>query len=226
MLAIFTFNSWFLPFILGLVIADLYAQGYLERLKKVYIVVPLLLGGLLLGSMPHKGIEGTAYGVLLRLDLSTLTGIENIQYEAFYLTIGATLLILGILLSPKMSAWLARPRIATLGKYTFSLYLTHLLVLLSFSSALFVMLPDAIGYNKTVAIVLLASIPIVWGVTVLFEKYIDAPSVKFSKWVGAVYRGEQKVDWSAYFQRARDLQAYLTVKALAFRKVEPEETLD
>lgn len=227
MLAIFTFNTWFLPFILGLTIADLYANGYLEKFKRIYIIAPLLIGGLLLGSMPHKGIENTAYAFLTRLDLSTLTGIKNIHHETLYLTIAATMVILAVLLSAKLSTWLSRPRIASLGKYTFSLYLTHLLVLLSFSSALFMMLHESLGYNKTVLVVVLASLPVLWGVTVLFERYVDAPSVKFSKWVGAVYRGEKAVSLSTYCESLRSRLVYITERIMrTYKKPEPEEISD
>lgn len=203
-LAIATFNTWFLPFVLGVIIADAYAHGWLEKLRRVYIILPLLVGGLLLGSVPHRGSEGTMYEALMKFDLASLIGVDKVNLEILYLTIGATMLILAILLSKRLSAWFRHPKIAILGKYTFALYLTHALVLLSFSSAVFVALHESLGYNKTVALVLLLSVPVIWITTILFERYVDAPSIKFAKWASTVYRGERKIGLRSRVAFAKD----------------------
>ena len=193
-LAIFTFNTWFLAFILGVILADAYTHGKLENLKRMRFIVPLLIGGLFFGGMPHrKGeSEGTIYQYFLQPD------ITNINYSIAYLTLGAAMIILAILLSKRIRGWLSHPRIAILGKYTFSLYLTHLFVLYTFTCSLFLMLHDLIGYNKTVCLVTFLSLPPIVITAWLFERYIDAPSIKFSKYVGMMYRSEKKVNWSAH----------------------------
>lgn len=227
MLIFFTFNSWFMPFVIGVLIADLYSKGRLEKLKKVWIIAPLLIGGLLLGSLPHKGIENTPYNVLFQVDIESLVGMADINYERLYLTIGAVMILLAVLLSRRLSAWLRQPRVAMLGRYTFSLYLTHLLVLLSFSSGLFALLPDSIGYNKTAVLTILLSIPIILIVTILFERYIDAPSIKFSKWVGAVYRGEKTFDWRSQLHPIVNILESLQEKfTKLYSRPESDELLD
>lgn len=121
-----------------------------------------------------------------------------------YLTIVATMLVLVVLLSRRLTAWLSRPKISALGKYTFSLYLVHLLVLYTVACSLFLVLHESLGYNKTVFVVMLLSIPVLWATTKLFERYIDAPSIRLAKWVGAVYRGEQAFDMKGRVAHAKD----------------------
>ena len=67
-----------------------------------------------------------------------------------------------------------------LGKYTFSLYLVHKLVLFTVCTGLFVLIEPAIGYNKAAVVSILVSLPVIFLSTVLFERYIDAPSIRIS----------------------------------------------
>ena len=87
------------------------------------------------------------------------------------------------------------PRVAILGKYTFALYLTHLVVLYTFACTVFLVLHERMGYNSSVLLTCALSIPVMGVVTVLFEKYVDAPSILFSKYAVAVCRGERQIEW-------------------------------
>lgn len=194
-LIVLTFNTWFMPFMLGLILADAYAHGKLENLKRIWIILPLLAGGLLLGSIPHGEIKGTAYEFLIKFDLSAITGVSKVSMEMFYLSIGATMLILAVLLSARLRQWLGHQRVAILGKYTFSLYLTHLMVLYVIACPLFLALHETLGYNKTVLLVMLLCIPLLWIVARMFERYVDAPAIRLAKYAGAVYTGDVVVDW-------------------------------
>lgn len=194
LLAALTFNTWFLPFVIGVIIADAHTLGLLEKLKRWYIVLPMIMTAILLGAFPHRKVDGTIYEVLTKLNLEKFFGVENIDYKVFYLTIAATLLVLAVLLSRRITKFLQWPRVSVLGKYTFSLYLMHLIVLYVFSCSLFLILRESLGYNTTVMIVVAASLPVLIVATVLFERCIDAPSIQFAKYVGAVYRGEKKIN--------------------------------
>lgn len=198
-LAMFTYNTWFLPFVLGMILADVHALGWLKKLKDPKIVTILLTGVVLLGSYPHMRVKGTLYEHLNFIRVLA----PGIDRKMFFLTLAATMLILAVLLSPRLAAWFSRPSISVLGKYTFSLYLTHKLVLFTFTSAVFVWLHEFMGYNKSVLLAILISIPVFWAVSILFERYVDAPAIQFAKSVGRIYRGEKNIDLKAIFHTTK-----------------------
>lgn len=189
-----TFNTWFLPFMLGMLLADMYAHGYLERLRRVYIIVLLGLGGVFLGSFPNSRVSGTLFEPLTKLHLDLIVG-SGIDYRILYFTIGATMVVMTVLLGKSLARLLSLPKIAVLGKYTFALYLTHLIVLYVFACTVFSALQVQMGYNKAVLLTCALSIPVIAIVTVLFEKYVDTPAILFSKYVTAVIRGERRIEW-------------------------------
>lgn len=225
-LAAATFNTWFLPFVIGIAIADLYMHGRLDNLKHSYFVLPLLAGGILFGSFPHKGVELTLYSILQKLDFSWI-GVKNFHHEMFYLTIGATMFILAVLLSRRLAQFLKHPRVSTLGKYTFALYLTHPLILLSFSSGMFVVLHNTLGYNKAAVLTMILSIPVIMVVTKIFERYVDTPSIKFAKIITSVLRGKQKLDIKQRMRQYAVKPRILAEKYIGFsgrpERVEPAD---
>lgn len=81
---------------------------------------------------------------------------------------------------PPLSKFLRKSWISILGKYTFALYLTHLLVLFTIYPSVFVLLEPKLGYNIAVLLSIIITTPFVAGVAWLFEKYIDSPSIAFS----------------------------------------------
>ena len=185
-----TFGTWFLGFIIGMMIADAYSQGWLKKLQKPLTVAGLTILGLFFAVYP-KDTTGTIYQYID-------TSVFGVSGRIFYLTIAAALIVLVVLLSKNATKYLQKPLFSRLGRYTFSLYLTHLFVIYTVSSAVVINLHDVIGYNKSILVAALVSLPVFWIVTVLFEKYIDAPSIKFAKYVGAAFRGEVEVDWSKH----------------------------
>jgi peptidoglycan/LPS O-acetylase OafA/YrhL len=187
LLSIVTFGTWFLAFVIGMMIADAYAQGLLHKIKKSIFVPVSILVVLFMGSYP-KNTSGTIYEYM-KLDAL------DINYRLLYLTIAASLVVLLVLLSKRLRTWLQRPKVSILGRYTFSLYLTHLFVIFTVSCAIIINLHQVIGYNQSVLLAALISLPVFWLVTVAFERYIDAPSIKLAKYVGAVYRGDLEIDW-------------------------------
>ncbi|HEY0965733.1 MAG TPA: acyltransferase [Candidatus Saccharimonadales bacterium] len=172
--SVLTFNTWFLPFIIGMVIADLYANGWFKKVKhQKYIVPALLTGAVVFGSFPNQRIKGTVYENLNIIQ----TLLPDIHRKMFFVTLAATLLLVAVLMSKPLASWLKR--VSWLGKYTYSLYLTHKFVLFVFASFIFLtFLP--MGYNKAVFFAVTLSIPVFILVTYLFEKYIDAPSIRLA----------------------------------------------
>ena len=107
------------------------------------------------------------------------------------------MVVLAVLLSKRLSGWFGVRRVALLGRYTFSLYLTHLIVLYVIAVPIFLQLYGQISYNRSVAVAVFVAVPFLWAMTWLFERYIDAPSIRFAKYVGATYRGDIEVRWSS-----------------------------
>jgi peptidoglycan/LPS O-acetylase OafA/YrhL len=114
------------------------------------------------------------------------------------------MLILAVLVNEKLKGFMSSRFVSSFGKYTFSLYLIHLAVIYTVATPVFMSLHTFVGYNAAVLAALLAIIPVIWAATVLFERFIDAPSVRFAKYISDVYDGKIKLKVS----RARYLYRY------------------
>ena len=100
----------------------------------------------------------------------------------FYNTIGALFLTAPILQGFGTKFFQSRT-LQFLGMISFPLYLLHFIVLCSFSCWLYLLLPQnpmTLCFNF--ALYLLVAI----GLSILFEKYIDQPAMKFSHWVSSL----------------------------------------
>lgn len=184
-LAFATFNTWFFAFVAGMVMADLYARGYLVTKKyRWWVTAPLVAGVLFLGAYPYKSVEGTLYQYI------TLPSLD-INWSIFYLTIASIGAVAAVLLCKQIAVLFRRSFMSKLGKYTFALYLIHLPVLYTFGMAMFLVFYQKLelGYNLSALLAIATSMPLVAGVTVLFERYIDAPSVRLSSYVANILLG-------------------------------------
>lgn len=186
-LIIISFNTWFMPFFAGMILADLYASGRLRQAKRnLLYAIPILLVGLFLGGFPIGELGGTVYQgfAISSLKLSWLT---------VYLSLGA-ILVVGVVLTTTQVANIFKLKwIAVLGKYTFSLYLVHTLILFTLTTGLFVTFHQSwgLGYNRSFVLSTLISIPVLVGATYLFERYVDAKSIKFSSWAAGLMLSER-----------------------------------
>lgn len=203
-----TFGTWYLAFVIGMMIADAYNLGWLERLRHWSVTVPMAVVAIFLGIFPRKH-EGTIYEFL---DLSFFGFSERIVY----LTFSATLIVLVVLLSKTIARVLQTRLLSSLGKYTFSLYLMHLSVIYTVSTSVVILLHERIGYNWATLVSGLVSAPFFWLVSYFFERYVDAPSIKFAKYVSAIYRNDREIDWPG-----RRNAAVAKVKG-ALRRKKPE----
>lgn len=178
-LAALTFDTWFLPFVIGTVVADLYANGVIEKLKNRISAIGFFIGAIAFGSYPHGRVEGTVYeqfGFMQAI-------VPGLDTKMLFLTIASLMLLMAVLTSGKLSTLLSR--VGWLGKYTYSLYLTHKFVLFS-SVCLIFLSVQSIDYNNAVLLSLVLSIPVMMLTSILFERYIDAPSIRLAKRVAAI----------------------------------------
>lgn len=176
-LAVFFFNTWFLGFVIGMVIADLYANRQsifttMHSKKGMGIGGSLVICGLFLGGYP---LVDPSSGIYHMLYVSSVPlGANLINYTTF----GATLILLAILMSPQISRVLRYRWVSGLGRYTYSLYLVHLPVLLTVGASAFVLFHSVMGYKWAVFATIITVAPVMVVASWLFEKYIDAPSIK------------------------------------------------
>lgn len=167
------FNTWYLGFVLGLILADLHTSGYLEKINKKMLLVGLG-GALLIGGYPPVAVEGTIYEHIYITSLGT----HNLS---FYTGIAAFVILLSILRFESLSRFFSHRYIAALGKYTYSLYLTHKLILLTVMAGSFVYFSSKMGYNQAVLLSVVISLPLIVLLTVGFERFVDRPTVVFSR---------------------------------------------
>ena len=175
-LILVTFNTWYFPFIAGMAIADLYAHGYITNKKRRLVqLLPVLGAVLFFAGYPMGNPDGTVYKFIT-------FNPQVFNWQTIYLSFAAISLIIAILSTTQLSNFFKKPKISALGKYTFSSYLVHLIVLYTFGMAAFLVFYHkfGLGYNTSALLTLTVSVPIVVGATLLFEKYVDSPSIKLS----------------------------------------------
>lgn len=166
-------GTWYGGFVLGLILADLYASGRLQKLSPQLVSVGLIFG-LILAAYPSGGhIEGTVFETLI---------VGKRFGWIFYLTIAGFLTVLGVLRLAPLAKILSWKYISGLGKYTYAVYLTHMPIIFTVTTGIFVLLTafTDMNYAPAVLISVIGTIPILAGVSVFFEKYIDAPSIRLS----------------------------------------------
>jgi peptidoglycan/LPS O-acetylase OafA/YrhL len=172
-----TFKTWYLAFVIGMILADLYANKkfpFIDTAKRYGWLVLILLIGLFVGGYPYSIPEGSVYSSL------QIAGMDVTQNHSFFLSIAAGLLIIAVIsLKPISRLFGSRP-IALLGKYSFSIYLTHMAVLFTIGAGVFLLIHQAVGFHAASAISILVSLIIVAPVAYLFEKYVDSPSIRIS----------------------------------------------
>lgn len=209
-LGIATFGSWFFAVILGMILADAYHQNFLKRIAEKKVALYGLLGtGLLAGGYPILSPEGTFYQAL-RIPLLT-----DDQNTAIYLSIGALFVIITVLYLPLLNKVFSLPRISVLGRYTYSLYLTHTLVLYTVGASLFVYLAGNMGINRAALLSMALTVPFIVLATWLFEKYIDAPSVRFANYFSDICYGRKTLSLQ---EKRAQLKTYTFTSVVYFRQ--------
>jgi peptidoglycan/LPS O-acetylase OafA/YrhL len=174
-LAIALIHTYYVAFIAGLAICDYHINGsqagqrWLDRLW-----LPIAAVGIYLGSCPVGSTRGTPFEYLqgrLPIGLSVPT-IAHI--------IGAIGLVVAVMHARPLQRWLTTKPMVWLGAASFSLYLTHFLIMGSFSSYLFTNLANNLSYTAAFLITLVPSFLLMLLAAHLFTKYIDEPAITFS----------------------------------------------
>ena len=180
---LFLLNTYYLPFVLGMLLADIY-NG--ERRGDFAIgtgpILLFVLGvGLFLGSFSDIRSYDEIFNYLVIGQL--------VNPDMFFHSVGAFLLLMALLNSPRLQALMSCKPLVFLGKISFSMYLMHEIVFGTFATVLFLVLLNIIhlSYFTALAIALPLSLIVVLGVSWLIYKYIDSNGIELSKTIYETY---------------------------------------
>ncbi len=171
---LFTDNNFYAAFIIG-VLLNKYIWQKQELAFSIprWVIVAILMIGLFLSSYPIcNDPDKTMYGFIT---FSFLTNYD------FYHVIGSFLVMFTILNSEKLKALLSGKIVSYVGKISFSFYLLHFIILCSLSCYLFKVFYPVCGYNVSVILSWLLSIPVIALTSHWYYKWIDRSGIKASE---------------------------------------------
>ncbi|WP_167851992.1 acyltransferase family protein [Hymenobacter elongatus] len=185
-------NFYYAGFILGVWINDRrHNSASLQVSGRLRVAVGglLLAGGLFLGSYPTAElirVEDTIYSFLRPEWLGNERAIQ------MWHLLGAALLLLAVFRLPTLRRLLSLRWLRGLGAISFSLYLLHFPVLGSFSSAVFLALQAQFTYATSVALTILASLPVLLLVSYAMYRLVDLPGIRLAQWLYDTFFRPQK----------------------------------
>lgn len=181
--AMFIFlDSYYLAFILGLFLSDLYnSEEYkplVNKLENTFLLNSIVI---ILGIVTGTYFDDNKTWLFTQMNLSFFQ-LFGINTFVFYHIVGASLITFVVLNSRKMQSLLSGKMCLFLGKISFSMYLIHILIICTLSSYLFVLFYNkGISYKLSFLFTFIPSILVIFGLSWLMTKYFDEPAIKFSK---------------------------------------------
>lgn len=174
---IFFFQTYYLAFILGLLLSDLMAHKkmLINKFDKTKLIrTGLLLAGIFLGSYPSgRSTDETMYGFLQNGFIG--------DPVVFYHIMGAFLIIVVLLDSKRMQKFFSFKYLLFLGEISFAMYLLHFVIMGSFSSFIFLKVVPYFSYANAFLITLCLSIILIFILSHLMHLHIDKKAVQLSK---------------------------------------------
>lgn len=146
-------------FVLGTLIA--WISVYSTKLFNRYAGIFALLLGVLLGGYP-SGVEPTNF----------YKYISFLSYIDLHI-IGAALTIYGLFSCQVLQKLLSTKIFRWLGQISYSVYLIHILVLFSLSTAVYKLLINYMGYYLSVGISFVVSLAMIVCLSSLYQKYVE-----------------------------------------------------
>lgn len=180
------YSTWFLGFILGMLLADMYVNRRKIFTQKGWAGYVLLFVGICLGGFPANSSVHTIY------DTIRLSWLNDAQNQALYLTVGALLVIMAILKIKFLSRLLSTKPFVKVGAHTYSLYLVHQPIIYTLGLSVFLAALHYVGYNSAVVVTILLTTPVVIVTTVLFRRWIENPSLKIANIFSTVFWSKKK----------------------------------
>ncbi len=137
-------------------------------------VALIILGVALCGAVPDRAI----FELASRFPMFRMAGPPLIGTQ---FSIGETFLFAGICLIPAVRSALQVPLLKKLGKLSFSLYLVHFPILLTFSCATFLLLQGHTSYALAGIFASILGIGLTAPAAVAFRKLVDEPAIGLSR---------------------------------------------
>lgn len=168
LIALITLNSYFLCFILGIALCDLWINNkkVLDYLNRWDIKLIILLVGLFLLSSTYLNQNMTLYSVINNL-------FENIDYIVVFHSIGATLIILYFLLSINAKKLFSTKILTYFGNQSLGIYLFHWVVLNTISMFVVLKLCNHMKYYQATIVSFVITFIIVTIISNYLGKYIN-----------------------------------------------------
>jgi len=177
-LIVLLFPTLYSGFVLGMLLCDCTlnnrVDSFLKQYSKYWVPFSLILGLFLCGYM-IRGLYTNPYRYI------TINEFHP-YYEYLYNIWGAFFLLSGICYSETIKRILEKPIFLSLGRISFSLYLTHYTVMFSLTSYLYMVL-DINEHTIRAFASIIISLPVMFIVAKIFESYVNEPTIKLSQWI-------------------------------------------
>jgi peptidoglycan/LPS O-acetylase OafA/YrhL len=168
--------------------SDAFTYGYFYGFLTGYCLAELLVAAERSENLRRRLAAATPLGwACLIAALACSMWLQNISfgksrlYYMLQMNLIGTLTVVGVILAAPARAWLANRLSLFLGRISFGMYLTHLLIICSFSSALFLVTIDAMPYWAVVVIVGGLSMVVVIGTAYLFTLLVEERLLRWLK---------------------------------------------
>ncbi len=164
-------TTYFYPFIIGMALADLYFHNRLTFFNKKFFIFFFFLLGIYLGSYPIINSPLLIKESVFRF----LPQIYTIDNFSFYHVLGGVLLIVSILYFKSMQSLLSSKIFIFLGKVSYSLYVSHFLLLGSLGTYLFLRFYQHYGYNTAFLRMIVIILPVTLLLAYFIYKFVEIP---------------------------------------------------
>ncbi|ASN68112.1 hypothetical protein 8F11_77 [uncultured Caudovirales phage] len=177
-LLVMFWNTYFIAFVLGMLLCDAFNsldEKIINMFKSKISIILFSTTGIYLGSFPYVNYKDTIYEIIVVPEL-------NVNYFMMSHIIGAFFILLVLLSSEILQKIFSLKVFRFLGDISFSLYLTHFIIINSLSSYIFIkLIKEGLSYNISFLITFITSLLVIFILSYLLYKYVDSKSVIFSK---------------------------------------------
>lgn len=178
---IFVWNQFLSPFIIGIIICDLYTSSFGERLMQLiskpstitFLILTVIIGG----SVP--AFSGDIVNLKYTQIFSPYISAE-LSPLVWHNLAAVAVLLLALGCKSAQSILGSKP-LVYIGKISFALYLLHYFVYATVTSYVFIQIYDKIPYWIVTIICFLVSIPLIILFSAFWTKYVDQKAIFASR---------------------------------------------